>query len=100
MTVHCEQKLKKAKEFATKIGDETLEKCLQRLKNYESLEHIPGLKVNLYSDFCEHSFYFEIVRPDGSRFMNGGVILHGTGKETFSVLITGEPKKPEWHIHT
>lgn len=100
MTIHCEEKMAKAKEFAQKIGDKTLENCMKRLQNYESLEHIPGLKVNVYSDFCKHSFYFEIERSDGSRYMNGGLILHGTGEETFSVLIDGEPNKPEWHIHT
>lgn len=101
MIVHCPLALSAARTYAESINDKTLSECLNRLEKYEQNEYDYGhVTANLYKDFCEHSFYFVLERPDGSMMMNGGIILHGTGKETYSVCIDGEPDAPQWRMHT
>ena len=60
--------------------------------------------VHLYKDFAPYSFYWEAVRPDGRRYMNGGLIYHGKhdnggdgGAPTFSVCLDATDG---WSVHT
>lgn len=36
--------------------------------------------IKFYADWDPHSFYFEEIRPNGSKGICGGLILHGNGK--------------------
>lgn len=104
MTDLTEGKLDEALEFAKKIGDDSLQKCLDRLKQVED-NHDGTIQTNISSDFAPYSFYF--VRYDkqtGDFKSNGGIIFHGEhdnggdgGSPTFSVCL--EPVNG-WSIHT
>ena len=102
-----EGKLDEALEYAKKIGDESLQSCLDRLKKTEETYELDGrpIQTNVSTDFAPLSFYFE--RHDKSTGMfkgNGGIIVHGShdgfgsgSAPTFSVSL--EPCSG-WSIHT
>lgn len=101
MVIHCEEKFNSTREYSKSLKDTTLSDCFKRLEKYEKLEHVPGLVVNLYSDYCKYSFYFVINRPDGSMYMNGGILYHGSPGEpdnSFAVCIEG--RVFGWRMHT
>jgi len=56
------------------------------------------VELQIAPDFVNASFGFCFLR-NGKFDMNGGMILHGGGQETFSVELVGE-KHPHWSIHT
>lgn len=93
MVIKCEERYNEAMEFAEKIGDKSLQDCLNRLKSWER----DGLTIYLYKDFAPYSFYFEEMREDGTRSMNGGLIYHGNPDQSRSFQI--EPSTG-WEIHT
>lgn len=64
----------------------------------------PGARVKLYLDFAPLSFAFVVILPDGSSWLHGGLIFHGShdgggdgGGPTFSVNVT---PMDGWTIHT
>lgn len=75
----------------------------------ENLERLAGFarggsKVRIGLDFADLSFGFAVVRPDGSCWIVGGLIFHGThdrggdgGAPTFAVNV--QPVEG-WTIHT
>lgn len=107
MTDLTQGKLDEALEFAKKIGDTTLQRCLDRLKTSEEHYILDGrpIQTNISTDFAPYSFYF--VKCDiatGKVIMNGGIIFHGSHdgygsgqSPTFSVCL--EPTTG-WSIHT
>ena len=95
MNIRCEEKLAAAKQYANELGDNSLNECLARLEKYEQ----DGRVTNLGSDFAPHSFYFEVIRPDGSLFLNGGLLYHGSPDESFSVVLDYDESR-RWRIHT
>jgi hypothetical protein len=61
-------------------------------------------KTRLFLDFAPLSFEFVVLKADGSRWINGGVIFHGQhdgygsgSAPTFAVSIGGADG---WQIHT
>jgi len=56
-----EGKLDEALEYAKKIGDESLQSCLDRLKKTEETYELDGrpIQINVSTDFAPLSFYFE-----------------------------------------
>ena len=93
MTIHCEERLCKAREYAESLGDKSLQECLDRL---ESWEH-DGRTLHLYSDFAPFSFEFSLYGPDGQLIMNGGLLYHGN--PDFSCAVTFN-HKDLWQTHT
>ena len=99
-----EGELDKTLEFAKTIGDDSLQRCLDRLeqteKNWEG-----KIEVKIMTDFAPKSFYFvKTYKDDGHFISNGGIIFHGQhdnggdgGAPTFSVSL--EPCNG-WQIHT
>lgn len=55
-------------------------------------------ELQIGPDFVKASFGFCFLY-NGKFDMNGGMILHGGGQETFSVELTGA-NHPHWSIHT
>lgn len=77
---------------------ESLDRLAHLAKNF------PGGKVKLWPDFAPLSFDFIVLRGDGSRWINGGLIYHGShdgggngGAPTYAVCVT---PTDGWSIHT
>jgi hypothetical protein len=94
MQIKCEERYKEAMAYAGKTGDNTLQNCLERLKQWEINRKC---EITLYHDRSPLSFYFEMNDKTGRRVMNGGVLYHGTPDESHAV--TFDPAKG-WQIHT
>ena len=102
-----EGNLSRALEFAQSIKDDSLSRCLDRLKQIEENYKENGVEIEttITNDFAPYSFYFVKSRKDTNNFIgNGGIIFHGKhdnggdgGSPTFSVCI--EPVNG-WSIHT
>lgn len=100
-------KLDEALAFANKINDNSLQGCIDRLKQIEENYKENGVEIEttITNDFAPYSFYFVKSRKDTNNFIgNGGIIFHGKhdnggdgGSPTFSVCI--EPCNG-WQIHT
>jgi hypothetical protein len=103
MTDYTEGKLAIELEFAKSINDDSLQKCIDRLKKTDE-EH-PEWDTDLFTDFAPHSFYFnKYEKVTGRRVYNGGIIFHGKhdnggdgGAPTFSISLT---PCNGWQIHT
>jgi hypothetical protein len=91
--------------FARKIKDQSLVRCLKRLRN---IDRNTGSKTTITNDFAPHSFEFCRQRRNDKGevvgFINGGIIFHGAhdgygsgAAPTFSVSIDGGTG---WQIHT
>jgi len=92
-------KLDEALTFAKERSDESLQKCIDRLKSSEGEKTV----VRLYPDFAKYSFYF--VREYEEKFSgNGGVIFHGKhdngGDGGFPTLSVNLTPVNGWSIHT
>lgn len=95
--------LLKELEYARSIGNDTLLRCIERLKqadcNYEA-------ESSVFNDFAPHSFEFVRKDSEGRYISNGGIIFHGphdgygSGSfPSFSVSID-DSKETRWQIHT
>jgi hypothetical protein len=92
--------LEKAIKLSRKLKNQSLIKCLQRLKK---INHLHNYEHFIYSDFAPYSFYF-IRKLNNKYIMNGGIIFHGShdnfgsgSTPTFSVTLE---KTKGWKIHT
>lgn len=63
-----------------------------------------GARVKLWTDFAPLSFTFSIILPDGSSWLHGGLIFHGShdsggdgGGPTYSVNVS---PIDGWTLHT
>ena len=78
-------------------------KALDSFRNcFAHLERIcvnRNMTAEIAPDHVPHSFYFQIYGEDGSRDMNGGIILHGANAKTFSVELNPDAS-PHWSLHT
>jgi hypothetical protein len=98
-----EGKLSQELEYANTIGSDTLQRCIDHLKQVdENME----TETTVSNDFAPRSFYFQRVNKNNRFCGNGGVIFHditqriGTcGAPSFSVSIENDPQ-PHWQIHT
>jgi hypothetical protein len=93
MEIKCEERYQQALEHAAKTEDDSLQKCLDRLKQWEKNR---DSEIILYFDSSPLSFYFEMIK-DGTRIMNGGLLFHGSPDESYAVQLV--PTKG-WAIHT
>ncbi|MDR1699566.1 MAG: DUF4120 domain-containing protein [Lachnoclostridium sp.] len=94
MKIKCEEHYQEVLEHAKEMKDETLQKCLDRLKAWEKNGES---EIILYKDFAPFSFYFVQVDMDGNRIMNGGLLYHGSPDESFAVQLI---PSDGWQIHT
>jgi hypothetical protein len=100
-------KLGEALEFARKMGNDSLQKCLDQLTQTETALAENGWEVEtiITTDFAPYSFGFVRRYTKNSEFAgNGGIIYHGPhdnfgsgGSPTFSVCLS---PTDGWSIHT
>jgi len=90
-------------EYAKSIDSDTLQKCIDRLKQVdENME----TETTICNDFAPRSFYFQRMDKNDRNSGNGGIIFHDTthgigthGAPSFSVSLDNS-KEPQWEIHT
>jgi hypothetical protein len=104
-----EGKLTEALAYAVSIKDDSLHRCIDRLKLVEAryAERGEDIETNITTDFAPYSFYFVRYRPCNKEhrvISNGGIIFHGAHDNggdgeapTFSVNLT---PTTGWTIHT
>ena len=101
LIIDCAEHLQTVRDFADSTNQRAaFEEKLEDLTKYKP----DGCKVILYHDFAPYSFYWVLLGPDAARWMNGGLIYHGThdgggdgGAPTFSFNLT---PSNGWVIHT
>jgi len=105
-------KLEETLAFAKERKDDSLQKCIDRLKQVEKnyKENGQDIDTQIFIDFAPYSFYFCRVNYKNGRdykpeyISNGGIIFHGKhdnggdgSAPTFSVSLT---PCNGWQIHT
>jgi hypothetical protein len=101
LIVECPEHLAAVRSFADRTNQRAaFEKSLEDLTAYKR----DGSTVKLREDFAPYSFFWMLFSPEGTFWMNGGLIYHGThdgggcgGAPTFSVNLT---PTNGWAIHT
>jgi hypothetical protein len=97
MKIKYQEHYEKTIKYAESIGDETLKKCIERLKQWE-VNSNGRYEIELYYDSSPYSFGFAEVAKDGTRGVVGGFLYHGKPDQSFAVIIVGPFH--EWSIHT
>lgn len=97
MKIKCQEHYEKVVKYAESIGDETLNKCIERLKQWE-VNSNGRYEIELYHDFAPYSFEFAEVAQDGTRGIVGGLLYHGNPDQSLAVMIGGPFHG--WSIHT
>ena len=97
MKIRCQEHYDKVAEYAKSIGDTTLQKCIERLKQWEKNSN-GRYEIELYWDFAPYSFGFAEIAADGSKGVVGGLLYHGRPDESLAVMIGGPFHG--WSIHT
>ena len=88
MKIKCQEHYENTVKYAKSIGDETLSKCIERLKQWE-VNSNGRYEIELYTDFAPYSFGFAEVAKDGTRGVVGGLLYHGKPDRSFAVMIGG-----------
>ena len=95
--------LGKELEYAKSIGNDTLQQCIDRLKQVDDNMET---ETTISNDFAPRSFYFQRMDKNDRHSGNGGIIFHdithgiGThGAPSFSVSLD-DSKEIRWQIHT
>ena len=96
MKILCQERYDKAVAYAKEIKNDTLLKCIDRLKQWEQNPNCP-CEIELYYDSAPHSFGFRQVYPDGRTGIVGGLLYHGQPDQSFAVLLN---PIHGWTIHT
>lgn len=96
MKIRCQEHYEKTVRYAESIGNETLKKCIERLKQWETNSD-GRYEIHLYFDHSPYSFGFVEVAADGKTGIVGGLLYHGRPDESFAVIM--EPFHG-WSIHT
>ena len=96
MKILCQERYDKAVAYAKEIKNDTLQKCIDRLKQWEENPNCP-CEIELYYDSAPHSFGFRQVYPDGRTGIVGGLLYHGQPDQSFAVLMN---PIHGWTIHT
>lgn len=71
MKIKCQEHYENTVKYAKSIGDETLSKCIERLKQWE-VNSNGRYEIELYTDFAPYSFGFAEVAKDGTRALSEG----------------------------
>lgn len=97
MKILCQKRYDEIVAYAEKIGDKTLQTCLDRLQCWEDNVRDKGYEMELSYDFAPYSMLFALRRPDGTTYINGGLIYHGNPDESYSVTFDSTVG---WQTHT
>ena len=87
------------------VENDCTDKLCERL-NYLAKYQDGQNMCEVYSDWAPHSFAFVMLRPDGTRWFNGGVIYSGPGQPlngsapALTVGIGVDSSKHGWSVHT
>jgi hypothetical protein len=103
--INCPDEFIKTVEFATAHNClAQFMKNIERISGYGDGEQL--YTCELYADRAPLSFQFAIMRPDSSRWINGGLIYSGPGQPldgsgpAFTVGIGLDSMKHQWSVHT
>ena len=96
MKILNQEHFENVKRYAESIGDTSLQKCLDRLKQWEENPNHP-CEISLYYDHAPYSFGFAERTPDGRTGVVGGVLYHGKPDESYAVILN---PFHGWSIHT
>jgi len=95
--------LEKELEYAKSIGNDTLQRCIDRIKQNDWYF---DAESSISNDFAPRSFYFQRIDKYDKQLGNGGIIFHGPhdgygsgSAPSFSVSID-DSKEIRWEIHT
>jgi hypothetical protein len=95
--------LEKELEYAKSIGNDTLQKCIDRIKQNDWYF---DAESSISNDFAPRSFYFQRIDKYDKQLGNGGIIFHGPddgfgsgSAPSFSISID-DSKEIRWEIHT
>lgn len=99
-----EGKLNLELEYAKSIGNDSLQECIDRIKQNDWYF---DAESSISNDFAPRSFYFQRIDKYNRQLANGGIIFHdithgiGThGAPSFSVSLDDDDSQPHWQIHT
>ncbi len=81
MKILCQERYDKAVAYAKEIKNDTLQKCIDRLKQWEENPNFP-CEIELYYDSAPHSFGFRQVYPDGRI----GIVWFALSRESRSII--------------
>ena len=96
MKICCSQEhYDKVVQYANSIQDRTLQKCLERLQQWE--KNGQGCEIELYYDSAPYSFGFCERYADGKIGIVGGLLYHGSPDRSFAVTLD---RFHGWSIHT
>lgn len=103
MVIHCQERLDRCLQMAKEHNDESLQKQLDRLKEWEksSIERGYPCEYHLSPDFEPNSFFFSEEYADGHTGLCGGILFHGYDDQpdnSFAVCIDGPARG--WRMHT
>lgn len=101
--IACPEHFAETLEFAASVGAfKAFMKRVEYLTTYGD-----GLNtVELHKDWAPHSFEFLMLRPDGTRWFNGGLIYQGPGQPgdgsapALTVSLCSDPAVHKWGVHT
>lgn len=97
MKIMCKQEYyDEVMQYAKSINDTSLQKCLDRLKEWEKNPNCL-CEIEIYSDWAPHSFGFTQRYLDGRRGIVGGLLYHGSPDQSLAVQLT---PFIGWQIHT
>lgn len=96
--IHDRNFFREALRFAKASGGGARESFRDCIAQLNRIKRNRGEVLHLSPDFCKHSLNFWLTR-DGWPTFNGGMILHGSGEETFAVELVAK-SEPHWSIHT
>ena len=91
-----QEQFENVKRYAASIGDTSLQKCLDRLEQWEKNPDRP-CEISLYYEHAQYSFGFTQRYPDGKTGIVGGLLYHGIPDRSFAVTLT---PFHGWQIHT
>lgn len=97
MKIFCQERYDEAMKYATETNDPTLQRCLDKLKGWETSNPEYPCEIELHYDFAPLSFLFVQRYPDGRSGIVGGLVYHGSPDESMCVQLT--PTKG-WQTHT
>ena len=86
MKILCQERYDKAIAYAKEIKNDTLQKCIDRLKQWEENPNCP-CEIELYYDSAPHSFGFRQVYPDGRTGIVVCFLSHGQHHQSFDVFL-------------
>ena len=100
MTIKCQEHYDKVVEYAKSIGDKTLQRCIEDLKQWEKNSNGKS-EIELYWDMAPYSFGFAERTPDGRTGVVGGLLYHGRPDESLSkILETRSPGRNDRDFST